>query len=118
MDRAIQRLRDIQRSIAEIRSLLAGKSFEQVSVETVTLAAFERFLEILSEASRHIPETWKAEHAAVPWREVADLGNLIRHEYFRVQSQALWEIYQSDLAPLDRAVDAMLEAHGSKDNRS
>ncbi len=56
VDRAIRRLNDIKNSIGEIRVLLAGRSLEEVTTQAATRAAFERFLEILSEASRHIPE--------------------------------------------------------------
>jgi len=39
----------------------------------------ERCLEIISEASRHIPDDAKARHPEIPWRRVADIGNRIRH---------------------------------------
>jgi uncharacterized protein with HEPN domain len=75
-------------------------------------AAFERFLEIISEASRHIPDDWKAQFGPdVPWREVATLGNVLRHIYQRVELTSLWRIYSKDLATLEAAVDAMLARH-------
>ena len=118
-DRAIWRLRDIKKSIVEITSLLRGKSFEEMYGDAVTRAAFERFLEILSEASRYVPDDWKARHGSeIPWRRVADLGNLIRHAYHRIDAKALWSIYEDDLAPLERAVDAMLTAHGPTEGGS
>lgn len=70
----------------------------------VTMAAFERFLEILSEASRHIPETLKAKTPEVPWRRVGDIGNHLRHAYHRVDAGVLWDIYESgELADLRKA---------------
>ena len=114
-ERAIFRLHDIKKSIGRIRSLLAGTSFDQLRGNVVVLAAFERFLEILSEAARHIPEPWREEHADIPWIDIASLGNRIRHEYFRVDSTGLWSIYENDLTPLERAVDALLIAHSPKE---
>ena len=111
-DRALSRLRDVKISIGEIRSLLAGKTFEDMSANNVTRAAFERFLEIPSEASRHIPDEWRAETAdEVPWRQIADLGNKIRHEYHQIDAKVLWSIYEDDLSPLERSVDAILARH-------
>ncbi len=110
-DRSIWRLRDIKKCIQEIRALLDGKTFEQVQGEPATRAAFERFLEILSEASRHVPDEWKEEHGAIPWRQVADLGNHLRHAYHRTDAEALWLIYEHDLDLLEEVVDAMLTAH-------
>jgi len=110
LDRSIWRLRDIKASITEIRALLAGKSFEDMRREAVTRAAFERFLEILSEASRHVPDAWRQTQAHVPWRQIADLGNHLRHAYHRTDAEALWAIYTDELEPLERAVDALLKA--------
>jgi uncharacterized protein with HEPN domain len=110
-DRTIWRLRDMKQCIRQNRSLLEEKTFEQVQGELVTRAAFERFLEILSEASRHLPDSWKDEHSAVPWRQVADLGNHLRHAYHRTDAEALWSIYEKDLDGLESAVDAILMAH-------
>ena len=81
--------------------------------EPVTRAAFERFLEVLSEASRHVPDSWKSGIGAdIPWRRVSDLGNHIRHAYHRLDAQVLWSIYEEDLDGLEQVIDAMLAAHG------
>ena len=116
-DRSIWRLRDIKMCVMHIRSLLEGKAFEQVQNEPATRAAFERFLEILSEASRHVPDDWKSEHEVIPWRQVADLGNHLRHSYHRTDALALWSIYTDDLDMLEASVDAMLMAHDPKQAR-
>jgi len=49
-------------AISEIRRLLAGKTVDLLVADSVMRAAFERFLEILSEASRNVPPDWKDEH--------------------------------------------------------
>ncbi len=97
--------------------MLDQKTFEQMRAEPVTRAAFERFLEIMSEASRHVPDQWKSAHGGVPWRQVADLGNHLRHAYHRTDAEALWSIYEDDLGPLEAAVDAMLSARDPEADR-
>jgi uncharacterized protein with HEPN domain len=87
--------------------------------DAVIRAAFERFLEIVSEASRHVPDDWKANYGPdIPWREVGDLGNVLRHAYHRTDVRALWLVYEDDLDPLEAAVDAMLAAHDGQDDRT
>lgn len=68
----------------------------------------ERNLEIISEASRRIPEHLKALNADVDWRVLADLGNVLRHAYHRVDEVRLIEIVMDHLDPLQRAVEAIL----------
>ncbi len=116
--RAVLRIGDIKRAIAQIRTLLSRRSFEEVEKDTVVRAAFERFLEIVSEASRHVPDAWKAEQPQIPWRRIADVGNVIRHAYDRVDLRILWEIYERDLTALEDGLSAILADHGQKDSAS
>jgi len=108
-DRVYWRLSDMKSAIAEIRLLLSGKTMATLSTDRATRAAFERFLEILSEASRHVPQEWKNEFAEIPWRQVADLGNFIRHVYHNIDLQVLWAIYEKDLDPLEKVIDVLMD---------
>lgn len=110
VDRAVSRLREIRESISEINELLAGRTFADLNGDRHRRAPFERYLEIISEASRHLPDELKAQEGAeTPWRDIAALGNRIRHEYRLIDIRILWSIYENDLDPLERA-DAILAA--------
>ncbi|MBN9310687.1 MAG: DUF86 domain-containing protein [Devosia sp.] len=113
-DRSVFRVRDVKQSILAIRQLLENQTFDSMYADVVVRAAFERFLEILSEASRSIPDQWKHEYGpAIPWRQVGDLGNVLRHAYHRTDARMLWEVYKNDLTPLELVIDAMLAAHNT-----
>ena len=99
----------MKQAITNIRELLEGKEFGSLVTDTTIRAAFERHLEVLSEASRHVPEEWKGEYATVPWRQIADLGNTVRHTYHKIDLQILWTIYQEELDFLESVVDDLLE---------
>lgn len=107
-DRTYWRLTDMKGAVGEIRKLLAGKTVDSLVNDNAARAAFERFLEILSEASRSVPADWKDEHPEIPWRQVADLGNFIRHVYHKVDVEILWAIYEKDLDELERVVDLLI----------
>ena len=106
---ASDRLRHIRQRISLVRELWSDTDFETASRDPVRWPAFERHLEVISEASRDVPVAWKTKHGqAVPWPKVAGLGNLLRHVYQHVDGYILWDIYESDLSQLDDAVAAML----------
>lgn len=73
----------------------------------VERAAFERFFEIVSEASRHIPEDLLADYPDIPWQGIADLGNALRHGYEAINLERLAKIARQDMTVLRRAVEAM-----------
>ena len=101
-------------AIEDIKSLLSGKTAASLEGkrDIVTRAALERFLEILSEASRHLPDDWKHEFGpTLDWKGVANIGNVLRHEYDRLSNAKLWEIYENDLDPLQLALERMIAVH-------
>ena len=102
------RLRHILGAIAQVQAYLAGKSFADYCADDMRRHAVERCLEITSEALRHIPRETKKRFPEIPWRGVADFGNVLRHEYPSVIDQRVWQIVTSDLATLKAAVVAML----------
>lgn len=108
--RGVFRLRDMRQAIGSIESLLFGKTLEELRSERVTKAALERFLEIVSEASRGVPEAWRLEQIGDQdwWRRLADIGNVIRHSYDKVDARMLWSTYETELPTLKVAIDAML----------
>lgn len=73
------RLEDILDAVENVRQFVAGRTFDDYRTDTMLRLAIERCIEIISEASRHIPAQIKAEHASVPWQNVADIGNVLRH---------------------------------------
>ncbi|MEJ0097773.1 MAG: HepT-like ribonuclease domain-containing protein [Bauldia sp.] len=112
-----QRAKDIKDYIRNIRDLLDGRSLNEIGRDTMKRAALERFLEVISEASRHLPKAWKDDHAQIPWQRIADIGNVLRHAYTAVDLSILWGIYERDLSALEVAVDAMLATYATKDDR-
>lgn len=101
------RLNDMLVSIQEIETLLDGVTKERLASDRFRRLALERLLEILSEASRHIPEDLR-NTIDMPWRAVADLGNLLRHAYHRVDPDILWYIAKDDLPPLKVSIRELI----------
>ena len=62
----------------------------------------ERGLEIISEASRRLPETRKARHPHIPWQKVAGIGNILRHEYEHVAYDVVWRVAKDELPVLEQ----------------
>lgn len=104
------RLNHILSAINAIERLRAGKTLADYAADADLAAAVERYLERLSEASRHLPDELKAPHSSIDWRGVANIGNVLRHAYDQVAAHRVWQIVTDDLALLKQAVLAMLAA--------
>ncbi|MBI5281951.1 MAG: DUF86 domain-containing protein [Candidatus Solibacter usitatus] len=95
-----QRLRDIRDNIDAVLSFTARMDFPQFCSDRRTVYTVTRALEIISEASRRLPDDLKERHPAIDWVAVAASGNIYRHEYESVDETILWQTIQHDLTPL------------------
>jgi hypothetical protein len=74
----------------------------------------ERCLERISEASKKIGDEADSLCPGVHWAQLRGLGNLLRHEYDRVDPDRVWLMVARDLSPLKTAVEAdLVPAPGS-----
>ena len=101
-DTASGPLRDIKRNIE--LAFVTGLSYDDFSRDRRTVYAVIRCLEIISEATRKLPETLKARHPQLPWPDIAGAGNVYRHDYEDVLDKIVWRTVQQSLAPLAEAV--------------
>ena len=101
------RLLDIAAQIDAIEAALAGR--EQGAADGwLSRSAIERGVEVISEASRHLDPVLKAAHPEVPWRNVADIGNWLRHAYKQVDPALILAVVEQHFPTLRIAVVAML----------
>lgn len=105
-------LEDIRHHIAMAERFAAGMSYETFKDDARTVYAVTRCLEIVSEASRRLPDALKARHPSIPWREMAAAGNIYRHEYEDVAASRVWRTVTVSLPPLRAAIEQELEALG------
>lgn len=107
--------RDAQRVLATIRhNIVLARQFvgEQTSDafadNAMAIYAVTRCLEIISEASRRLPDDMKQRHPDVPWSRIAGAGNVYRHDYEDVASSLVWKTVRSELDSLAIAVETEL----------
>lgn len=110
------RCEDIIDEIDLATEVLAGRNHEQLALDRKSLRALERCIEIVSEAVRHLPDQLTAAHPHIPWRSVRGVGNILRHEYGRVDSRLIWQIANQSLPELRIAIAAILTTVSSNEN--
>jgi len=96
-------------NIERIRLWTGGQTLETYRANLMLRDAVERCLERISEASRRLPQEVKATQPHIPWRKVADIGNVLRHEYDDVADAEVWRIVVDDLSALRSAVQSMID---------
>lgn len=111
-DSPIVRLTHIRENINLAFSFIADASLDQFLADRRTVYAVTRCLEIISEASRRLPDEMKARHPHIRWRGMAGAGNVYRHDYELILDRAAWDTVQGSLKPLLAVVEEELRRLG------
>jgi uncharacterized protein with HEPN domain len=104
-------------AIANIEADTAGYDFEPFRKDRRVRQLVERNLEIVSEASRRLPQAAKDAERQIPWRAIAGIGNVIRHDDHDTYPTMLWETCAKDLPPLKAALSRIRSTIAARDDR-
>lgn len=109
-DAARAALRDIAHHIDLAIHFAAGFDCEAFVADPRTVYAVTRCLEIISEASRRLPDELKARHPAIAWKQMAGAGNIYRHDYEDVATSYVWTTLRNHLPALHAVIEQELAA--------
>lgn len=104
------RLDDMRDAIDDVRRIVDAFDLAAYRDSWLARRAAEPGIEIISEASRHLPASRKELAPEVPWPKVAAMGNRLRHEDQRVDDQLVWNLVRTELPAMAVAVERMIAA--------
>jgi uncharacterized protein with HEPN domain len=84
-------------------------TFDEFEEDDKTIDSVLRNLEIIGEASRHIPRAIKEKYTDLPWMEMYTMRNIVIHEYHGVNLKIIWQTVTEDLPPLTPRLKEILE---------
>lgn len=108
-ERAAGPLRDILHHIDLAGRFVEGFSRESFKSDLPTVYAVTRCLEIISEASRRLPDVLKNRHPTIARKQMSAAGNVYRHDYEDVAANFVWDTLQQALPPLRVVIDTEIK---------
>jgi uncharacterized protein with HEPN domain len=108
-------LADILRHIELAETFTQGYAYETFLGDEKTFFAVVRCFEIISEASRRLPDDFKSAHAEIEWPEMAAAGNVYRHGYGGVTPLRVWKTLKEALPALREVVGGALSSGKNRD---
>jgi uncharacterized protein with HEPN domain len=98
-----ERLEDLAEAITTIHAHLATRVRSELKRDAILYN-----LVIVGEAVKGLTGETRAQHAEIPWKQIAGLRDRLTHEYFRIDLDEIEKVVERDLAPLADAVRALL----------
>ncbi len=102
-------LEDMADSIYRILEYTKGMSFEKFSKSRVIQDAVVRNFQVLGEATKKLPATFKEKHKEVPWSKVAKFRDKLIHHYSGINYDIVWEIIEVSLPELHKQIKQILK---------
>lgn len=93
-------LQDILDSIIKIEKYIEGLTYEDYCSKDIVIDAVIRNLEVIGEASTHIPSEIKNKSPDIPWAKMKSMRNIMIHEYFGIDQETIWKTITESLLDL------------------
>lgn len=98
-------LQHIREAVQKIEAYTAGIDREEFKADGMRQDAVIRQMEIIGEASRQLSESFRENHASIPWPDIIGMRNRIAHDYMNVDLDIVWEVVHQDLPRLKSFLD-------------
>jgi uncharacterized protein with HEPN domain len=102
------RLQHILFHIRGVADTIGGVEFDTYISVYHMERTVEHAVQIISEAVRALPPELFARYPDVEWNKIAAIGNVLRHEYERIDPETMWEIATVKLPELEKVIERML----------
>jgi len=102
-------LDDILEAIKQIRSYVEGQDEKSFANDRKTQDAVVRNLEIVGEAAKSLPDSFKETASEIDWRKITGMRNILVHEYFGINLPIVWDVVQNKLDQLEAVCQKSFE---------
>ena len=93
-------IEDILNSIKNIEEFSKNLNKEKFSKDNLRQSAIIRQLEIIGEAVKNIPDSFRERYPKIDWKDIAGFRDVLSHAYFGVNLDRVWNIIKFDLPKL------------------
>jgi len=93
-------INDILESIEKIEGYIKGVNEFGFKKDMQLQDAILRRLEVIGEAVKNIPQSFRDKYLKVPWKEIAGMRDVLIHGYFGVNIERVWKVVKEDIPRL------------------
>jgi uncharacterized protein with HEPN domain len=83
--------------------------FEEFKDSKLVIDAVARNFEIIGEAVKNVPKQIKDKYPEVEWKEAAGFRDILIHEYFGIDVEALWDTISNNIDGLKAKITSILQ---------
>lgn len=93
-----------------IQEYCKNLEFEDFEQNVLIKNTVVRQLEVIGEASKRLPDEFKALTNKIPWGDVSAMRNHIVHDYFEIDLEKVWDVVNNHLPILKDFLESKFQA--------
>jgi len=98
-------IEDISESIKNIDDFSKELDKKKFSKDKLRQSAIIRQLEIIGEAVKSIPNTFRDNYPQIPWKDIAGFRDILSHAYFGINIDRVWNVIKKDLPNIKKEIE-------------
>ncbi len=102
-------LKHVHDSILLIEEYSKGVTQAEFLKDQSLQDAIIRRLEIIGEAVKNLPISFKSKHTEIPWKQIAGMRDILIHKYFDVDLMLTWRVVKKELPSIKKYLIKFLE---------
>ncbi len=107
--KGFERIVHIKECIENILQSTKNVSRDSFEEDIILQAAITRWIEIIGEAAKYVPDEIIAVHPEIPWKAMAGMRDIVVHDYDDVNIDEIWNVVRQDIPKLKDKLDTIHE---------
>ena len=103
-------LRDMLDHAREVLVFAQGRTRSDLDSDRKLNLSLVSLLEVIGEAAGRVVKEYQQAHPEIPWSQIVGLRNRLIHGYGSIDLDIVWRIVTTDLPPLVRALEQIIQA--------
>lgn len=101
-------IEDIAGAINKIEKYTKDMDYEDFSENEMIIDAVVRNFEVIGEAMNNIPDEIREKYPNVEWSEAVGFRNVLIHNYFGLDTEAVWDTIKENIPVLKKHIEQTL----------
>ncbi len=93
-------INDLIESCEDILEFTNELSYNSFIQDKKTVNAVIRSLEVIGEASKNLPVSFKKTYPDIPWKQMAGMRDKLIHEYFGIDKEMVWQVVSRHISQI------------------